>query len=129
MSKTISQIQTGLASGEFSSVEITQDYLAAIKAHNPTINCYISITDEIAQQQAKAADENIAAGNIQPLTGVPLAHKDLFCTDGVKTSCGSKMLDNFKAPYNATVIEKINSTGAVMLGKTNMDEFAMGFIE
>ena len=126
MSKTISQIQTGLASGEFSSVEITQDYLAAIKAHNPTINCYISITDEIAQQQAKAADENIAAGNIQPLTGVPLAHKDLFCTDGVKTSCGSKMLDNFKAPYNATVIEKINSTGAVMLGKTNMDEFAMG---
>jgi len=126
MSKTISQIQAALASGEFSSVEITQDYLAAIKEHNPAINCYISTTDDIALQQAKAADECIAAGNIQALTGIPLAHKDLFCTDGVRTSCGSKMLDNFIAPYNATVIEKINAAGAVMLGKTNMDEFAMG---
>jgi len=126
MSKTISQIQAGLVSGEFSSVEITQDYLAAIKKHNPAINCYISVTDDIALQQAKAADENIAAGNTQALTGVPLAHKDLFCTDGVRTSCGSRMLDNFIAPYNATVVEKINAAGAVMLGKTNMDEFAMG---
>ncbi len=126
MSKTISQIQQGLAKGEFSSVEITGDYLAAIKTHNPTINCYISITEELALQQAKAADERIAAGESQALTGVPLAHKDIFCTDGVKTSCGSKMLDNFIAPYDATVIEKMNNSGAVMLGKTNMDEFAMG---
>ena len=126
MSKTISQIQAGLASGEFSSVEITQDYLTAISEHNPAINCYISITDDIALQQAESADECISAGNTQALTGVPLAHKDLFCTDGVRTSCGSKMLDNFIAPYNATVVEKINAAGAVMLGKTNMDEFAMG---
>ncbi|MCP4186908.1 MAG: Asp-tRNA(Asn)/Glu-tRNA(Gln) amidotransferase subunit GatA [Gammaproteobacteria bacterium] len=126
MSKTIRQIQRGLARGEFSSIEITQDYLTAIKAHNPTINCYITITDELALQQAKTADERIAAGQAQALTGVPLAHKDIFCTDGVKTSCGSKMLDNFIAPYNATVIENIEASGAVMLGKTNMDEFAMG---
>ena len=126
MNKTISQIQAGLTAGEFSSVEITQDYLAAIKQQNPAINCYITTTDDIALQQARTADENIAAGNVEALTGVPLAHKDLFCTDGIRTSCGSKMLDNFVAPYNATVIEKINAAGAVMLGKTNMDEFAMG---
>ncbi|MCP4494520.1 MAG: Asp-tRNA(Asn)/Glu-tRNA(Gln) amidotransferase subunit GatA [Gammaproteobacteria bacterium] len=126
MSKTIRQIQKGLANGDFSSVEITQDYLTAIKTHNPTINCYISITDELALQQAKTADERLAAGQAQALTGVPLAHKDIFCTDGVKTSCGSKMLDNFIAPYDATVIQKMKASGAVMLGKTNMDEFAMG---
>ena len=126
MSKTISQIRQGLTNKEFSSVEITKDYLTAIKQHNPVINCYISVTEDIALQQAKQADEDIAAGNTQALTGVPLAHKDLFCTDGVRTSCGSKMLDNFIAPYNATVIEKINAAGSVMLGKTNMDEFAMG---
>lgn len=126
MNKTISQIQQGLASNEFSSVEITQDYLAAIKQGNPAINCFISVTDELALQQAKAADQRIADGDAQALTGVPLAHKDIFCTDGVKTSCGSKMLDNFIAPYDATVIENFNAAGAVMLGKTNMDEFAMG---
>ncbi len=126
MSKTIRQIQKGLAKGDFSSFEITQDYLTAIKAQNPAINCYISITDELALQQAKAADACIAAGQAQALTGVPLAHKDIFCTDGVKTSCGSRMLDNFIAPYDATVVEKIKASGAVMLGKTNMDEFAMG---
>jgi len=126
MTKSIHQIQQGLASGEFSSVEITQEYLNAIKQHNPSINCYITITDELALQQAKAADERIANGQAQALTGVPLAQKDIFCTDGVKTSCGSKMLDNFIAPYDATVIEKFNAAGCVMLGKTNMDEFAMG---
>ncbi len=126
MSKTIRQIQKGLAKGDFSSFEITQDYLAAIKAHNPAINCYISVTDELALKQARAADASLAAGQAQGLTGVPLAHKDIFCTDGVKTSCGSRMLDNFIAPYDATVIEKFKASGAVMLGKTNMDEFAMG---
>ena len=126
MRKSIRQIQQGLASGEFSSVEITQEYLTAIEQHNPSINCYITVTDELALQQAKAADKRIANGEAQALTGVPLAHKDLFCTDGVKTSCGSKMLDNFIAPYDATVIEKFNAAGSVMLGKANMDEFAMG---
>ena len=126
MSHTVKQIQQGLSSGAFSSVEITQQYLAAIRQHNPSINCYISITDELALQQARAADALIARAGATGLTGVPLAHKDLFCTDGVKTSCGSKMLDNFIAPYDATVIEKFNAAGTVMLGKTNMDEFAMG---
>jgi aspartyl-tRNA(Asn)/glutamyl-tRNA(Gln) amidotransferase subunit A len=126
MTRTITEIQQGLADGHFSSVEITQEYLANIGSLNDTINCFITITDELALQQAKAADAIIAAGNAQPLTGVPLAHKDIFCTDGVKTSCASKILENFIAPYDATVIEKFNQAGAVMLGKTNMDEFAMG---
>lgn len=126
MTKSIRQIQQGLASGEFSSVEITQEYLNAIKQHNSSINCYITVTDELALKQAKAADKRIASGEAEALTGVPLAQKDIFCTDGVKTSCGSKMLDNFIAPYDATVIEKFNAAGSVMLGKANMDEFAMG---
>ena len=126
MNKSIRQIQQGLASGEFSSVEITQEYLDRINQHNAAINCYITVTEDIALEQAKAADAQIASGDIKPLTGVPIAHKDIFCTDGVKTSCGSKMLDNFIAPYNATVIEKFNAEDSVMLGKTNMDEFAMG---
>ncbi|RLA12976.1 MAG: Asp-tRNA(Asn)/Glu-tRNA(Gln) amidotransferase GatCAB subunit A [Gammaproteobacteria bacterium] len=126
MTTTITGIQRGLAAGQFSSVEITQDYLTRIGLFNDSINCFITITDDLALQQAKAADAIIAAGNAQPLTGVPLAHKDIYCTDGIKTSCASKILDNFIAPYDATVIEKFNQAGAVMLGKTNMDEFAMG---
>lgn len=126
MTRSITQIQQGLADGQFSSVEITQEYLTKIGSFNDTINCFITITDELALQQAQAADAIIAAGKARPLTGVPLAHKDIFCTDGVKTSCASKILDNFIAPYDATVIEKFNQAGAVMLGKTNMDEFAMG---
>jgi len=123
---TITEIQQGLAAGQFSSVEITQDCLTRIGLFNDSINCFITITNELALQQAKAADAIIASGNAQPLTGVPLAHKDIYCTDGIKTSCASKILDNFIAPYDATVIEKFNQAGAVMLGKTNMDEFAMG---
>ena len=126
MTTTVAEIQQGLADGQFSSVEITQDYLTKIGLFNDSINCFITITDDLALQQARAADEIIAAGNAQPLTGVPLAHKDIYCTDGIKTSCASKILDNFIAPYDATVIEKFNQAGTVMLGKTNMDEFAMG---
>jgi len=126
MTPTVAEIRQGLANGQFSSVEITQDYLTKIGLFNDSINCFITITDELALQQAKTADEIIAAGNAQPLTGVPLAHKDIYCTDGIKTSCASKILDNFIAPYDATVIENFNQAGAVMLGKTNMDEFAMG---
>jgi len=126
MPMTVREIQQGLANKQFSSVEITRQYLQKIEQHNATINCYISVTGELALKQAQAADEAIAAGTAGPLTGVPVAHKDLFCTDGVRTSCGSRMLDNFIAPYDATVIENFKRDGSVMLGKTNMDEFAMG---
>ena len=126
MPMTVTEIRQGLASGQFSSVEITRDYLQRIAQHNPALNCFISVTEDLALQQAEAADASLAQGNAGLLTGVPLAHKDLFCTDGVKTSCGSRMLDNFIAPYDATVVERIRDAGAVMLGKTNMDEFAMG---
>ena len=106
MTTGISKIRQGLAAGEFSSVEITSDLLARIEQHNPALNCYISVTGDIALEQARAADAMLAAGNGGALTGVPLAHKDLWCTDGVRTSCGSRMLDNFIAPYDATVIER-----------------------
>ncbi len=123
---TVKQLQQGLSSGEFSSVEITQQYLAKIKAVNPELNAFITVTEDQALEQAKAADAVIAEGKATALTGIPLAHKDIWCTDGIRTSCGSHMLDKFIAPYNATVIEKLNAEHSVMLGKTNMDEFAMG---
>jgi aspartyl-tRNA(Asn)/glutamyl-tRNA(Gln) amidotransferase subunit A len=126
MTTTIKQLQQGLAQKQFSSVEITQDYLNKINQQNAEINCFITVTDELALQQAANADAALEKGKGSALTGIPIAHKDIFCTDGVRTSCGSKMLDNFIAPYNATVIEKFNHGGAVMLGKTNLDEFAMG---
>ncbi len=126
MAITIKQIQQGLAQKKFSSVEITQQFLDRIDSHNATINCFITVTGELALQQAKSADLVIAQGEAGALTGIPLAHKDIFCTDGIKTSCASRMLDNFIAPYDATIIEKFKLGGAVMLGKTNMDEFAMG---
>jgi len=126
MATGVAEIRRGLNAGKFSSVEITQDYLARIALHNPTLNCFISVTDDIALAQARQADAALASGESAALTGVPLAHKDLFCTDGVKTSCASRILDNFIAPYDATVIENFKRDGAVMLGKTNMDEFAMG---
>jgi aspartyl-tRNA(Asn)/glutamyl-tRNA(Gln) amidotransferase subunit A len=126
MTQTVTEILRGLAQGKFSSHEITQDYLARIARHNPQLNCFISVTEDIALKQARAADERLSQGKAGLLTGVPLAHKDLFCTDGVRTSCGSRILDKFIAPYDATVVERIRESGAVMLGKTNMDEFAMG---
>ena len=126
MAMSVTEISQGLAAGKFSSVEVTQDYLARIAQFNPALNCFISVTDELALAQARQADARLAKGQADALTGVPLAHKDLFCTDGVKTSCASRILDNFIAPYDATVIEHFKTDGAVMLGKTNMDEFAMG---
>lgn len=123
--KSIAELAKGLRSGEFSSLELTQAFLARIRQHS-ALNCYITVTEERALQQAKAADARIAEGDATLLTGIPIAQKDIFCTDGVKTTCGSKMLDNFIAPYDATVVEKFNAAGAVMLGKLNMDEFAMG---
>lgn len=123
--KSIKELAKGLRAGEFSSVELTQSFLARTKQHQP-LNCYITVTEEVALQDAISADARIAKGDATLLTGIPMAQKDIFCTQGIKTSCGSKMLDNFIAPYNATVVEKLHATGAVMLGKLNMDEFAMG---
>lgn len=124
--KTLAELSTTLSSRECSSVELTQHYIDRIKRLDPALNSFITVTENEALQQAKAADAQIAAGNKGPLTGIPMAQKDIFCTNGVKTSCASLMLDNFIAPYDATVVEKINAAGMVMLGKTNLDEFAMG---
>ena len=122
--KTIAELAQGLKDKEFSSVEITQHYLDRIKQSD--LNAFITVTDELAMSQARAADEKIAAGTSNILTGIPYAHKDIFCTQGVKTSAGSKMLDNFISPYDATVSHQLNQADTVMLGKVNMDEFAMG---
>lgn len=123
---TITDISKNLAAGKYSSVEITQELLQQIKEKDSKINSFITVTAEQALAQAKAADELRHKGQASALTGVPIAHKDNYCTDGVLTTCGSKMLSNFVAPYNATVVEKFNQAGAVSLGKLNMDEFAMG---
>ena len=119
-------ISRELAAGTYSSVEITRTYLDAIGARDPSINGYITVTGEQALEQAAAADARRARGEAAALTGVPMAHKDIFCTRGTLTSCASNMLANFIAPYDATVVQRFNDAGSVMLGKTNMDEFAMG---
>jgi aspartyl-tRNA(Asn)/glutamyl-tRNA(Gln) amidotransferase subunit A len=124
--KTLTQLSEGLRARTFSSVELTQTFLKRIEASQPVLNAFISITREPALAAAQAADRDIAAGRGGPLVGVPVVHKDLFCTEGVRTTCGSRMLDNFISPYDATVVAKLKSAGAVTLGKSNMDEFAMG---
>ncbi|MFT3742501.1 MAG: Asp-tRNA(Asn)/Glu-tRNA(Gln) amidotransferase subunit GatA [Gammaproteobacteria bacterium] len=124
--KTIAELSQGLANKSWSSVELTQDYLKRIEQLDPKLNSFITVTAEQALQAAEQADQRRAQGDNAPLLGVPIAHKDIFCTQNIRTSCGSKMLDNFIAPYNATVIERCNQAGMVNLGKTNMDEFAMG---
>lgn len=123
--KTITELANSLRAKEFSSVELTHAYLDRIKQYSD-LNCFITVTEEQAIASAQAADKALSSGNAPLLTGIPIAQKDIFCTNGIRTSCGSKMLDNFIAPYNATVVEKFNQAGAVMLGKLNMDEFAMG---
>ncbi len=122
--KTLVELSQALHQHECSSVELTRYFLERI--NNAQLNSFITVATDIALAQAQVADDRLAQGDTGVLTGIPLAHKDLFCTLGVKTSCGSKMLDNFIAPYNATVVEKCHAAGMVMLGKTNMDEFAMG---
>jgi len=124
--KTLTELATGLKNKEFSSLELTQTYLQRIKSLDAEINSFITVTEEMALEQAKKADEVIAKNEQTALTGLPLAQKDIFCTKDVRTSCGSKMLDNFISPYDATVIANFKKQHSVMLGKTNMDEFAMG---
>jgi aspartyl-tRNA(Asn)/glutamyl-tRNA(Gln) amidotransferase subunit A len=123
---TIAELIQGLRRKDFSSTELTRHYLERMARLDKTYNSYITQTPELALAQAAAADQRLAAGNAPALCGIPIAHKDIFCTTGVRTSCASKMLDNFIAPYNATIVENYLTAGVVMLGKTNMDEFAMG---
>ena len=123
---TIKALSADLAAGRISSAELTQHFLRRIKALNEKLNCYITLDEAFSLAQARAADDLRAAGRAQPLTGIPIAQKDIFCTRGWLTTCASKMLSNFKSPYDAHVVEQLNAAGAVILGKTNMDEFAMG---
>ncbi|WP_375740113.1 Asp-tRNA(Asn)/Glu-tRNA(Gln) amidotransferase subunit GatA [Pseudomonas boanensis] len=123
---TLAEIARSLNAKDFSAEELTRTLLARIQQLDPQLNSFISVTEEQAIAQAKAADARRAAGEAGALLGAPIAHKDLFCTLDVRTSCGSKILDNFKAPYDATVVAKLQAAGAVSLGKLNMDEFAMG---
>ncbi len=124
--KTIRELSNDLRAKKISSVELTQHFVDRIEKYDAQLNSFVTVTKEFALAQAREADQRIAQGKTDALTGIPIAQKDIFCTDGVKTSCGSKMLDNFIAPYNATVVDKFHNAGAVMLGKLNMDEFAMG---
>ncbi len=123
---TLAQISQGLTAGRFSSEEITQDLLNVIAAKDYRYNSFITVCEMTALAQARAADQRLARGEGKPLTGVPIAHKDIFCTRGIRTSCGSRMLDNFVPPYESTVSQRLLDVGSVCLGKTNMDEFAMG---
>ncbi|MCU7876022.1 MAG: Asp-tRNA(Asn)/Glu-tRNA(Gln) amidotransferase subunit GatA [Candidatus Thiodiazotropha sp. (ex Lucinoma borealis)] len=125
-SKSIVELGAGLQTGEFSSVELTRHFLQRIERLDKDLNALISTTPEQALAEAESADQDIKTGQAGPLTGIPIVQKDIFCTQGVKTSCGSKMLDNFISPYDATVVEKLKHAGVVSLGKANMDEFAMG---
>ena len=124
--QSIGELALHLGAGRCSSVELTRHFLARIERFNPALNALVTVTAEEALAAAAAADRRLARGERGPLLGVPLIHKDIFCTDGVRTSCGSRMLDNFVAPYDATVVARLRAAGAVMLGKANMDEFAMG---
>jgi len=124
--KTLAELSGLLQAGDVSSTELTEHFLSRIKQYDSTLNSFITVVEDQAMQQAAEADKLLKNGGAGPLTGVPIAHKDIFCTRGIRTSCGSKMLDNFISPYDATVVSKFKQAGVVTLGKTNMDEFAMG---
>ena len=124
--KTLAELRGMLDGKDISARELAQHFIQRVQTHDGALNSFITLTADAALLDAQGADETIAAGQAGALTGIPLVHKDIFCTQGVKTSCGSRMLDNFIAPYNATVVERLKQAGTVMLGKSNMDEFAMG---
>lgn len=124
--KSMTELLAGLEAGEFTSVELTGSLLERIAAHGETLNAFITVTGDEALAAAERADQARAAGQAGALSGLPVIHKDIFCMRGVRTTCGSKMLDNFVSPYDATIVERMANAGAVVLGKANMDEFAMG---
>jgi aspartyl-tRNA(Asn)/glutamyl-tRNA(Gln) amidotransferase subunit A len=124
--RTVTELARGIREGEFSATELTEALLERIRRFNENLNAFITVTGEQALAAAAAADKARKSGSAPPLNGVPIVHKDLFCTSGVLTTCGSRMLANFVSPYDATVVERLKNAGAVTLGKTNMDEFAMG---
>ena len=123
---TLSQLKRNLGAKNLSSKEITESFLKRISKTNKSLNAFITITEDLAISHSVEADEIIANGKAKSLTGLPFAHKDLFCTDGILTTCASKMLSNFVPPYDATVVKRLKDAGIIMIGKTNMDEFAMG---
>ncbi len=123
---TVAQLMLALRQREFSSVELTRCFLQRIEQTDGALNSYISVASEAALSRAAAADELLRRDDAPALAGIPIAHKDIFCTRGLRTSCGSRMLANFVPPYDATVVDRLDRTGSVTLGKTNMDEFAMG---
>ena len=124
--QSVAHIRKGLLSGDFSAVELAGFFLQRIQHLDPELNSFITVTHDTALKQAEQADRQLRSGSAELLTGIPLAHKDIFLTEGIKTSCGSRMLNNFIAPYQSTVAARTAEAGCVMLGKTNMDEFAMG---
>src|SRR5271170_6179853 len=124
--QTLSELAAGLKARQFSATELAGAYLERIRRAQAQLNAFITVEDDTVLAAAAAADRALADGSAGPLTGLPIAHKDIFCTRGEKTTCGSRMLANFVSPYDATVVERLRDAGVVMLGKTNMDEFAMG---
>jgi aspartyl-tRNA(Asn)/glutamyl-tRNA(Gln) amidotransferase subunit A len=124
--RNLAQLSADLRAGRMSATELTKHYLERVERFDDALNAFVTVTADQALAQAAVADGRLARGDAAPLTGIPIVHKDIFCTAGVKTSCGSRMLDNFVAPYDATIVERLGAAGAVVLGKTNMDEFAMG---
>jgi aspartyl-tRNA(Asn)/glutamyl-tRNA(Gln) amidotransferase subunit A len=125
-SRTLTELAEGLASGDFSSVELVQGLLERVERFDPELNAFVTVTADEALRAAERADALRSKGEIGVLNGLPIVHKDIFCTSGVLTTCGSRMLENFVSPYDATVVERLGGAGVVVLGKTNMDEFAMG---
>ncbi|HXR57754.1 MAG TPA: Asp-tRNA(Asn)/Glu-tRNA(Gln) amidotransferase subunit GatA [Burkholderiales bacterium] len=126
LNQTVSELSAALSAQKISSVELTKLFIARAKSLNPRLNAFITLDEDRALADARVADERRGKGEGGPLTGVPIAHKDIYCTRGMLTTCGSRMLANFVSPYDAHVIERFGAAGAVLLGKTNMDEFAMG---
>ena len=123
---SVKKIITAIKNKDISATELTREYFARIKKNDDALNCFITLTEDSAADAARKIDDEISKNKFRPLSGLPIAQKDIFCTKNIKTTCGSKMLDNFVSPYDATVIKKLNEAGTIMLGKTNMDEFAMG---